>query len=619
MISKMKYLATLLVGATVLGFGACADEWNDHYDSDSGQLVTDAPSLLEHIKADADLQQFGRVLEHVGYDRVLASPQALTVWAPVISSQQADSIIQLYDTEKQADANGRVKRDEENTAITQFVQNHMALYNRSVPDEYSDSIRMLNGKYMVLGGHDLNGVPFVKKNILANNGIMFKLPYMENFFPNVREALTLAPNMTNMANLYNTFDKYELNEQQSVQMGVVDGKIVYADSVLDVSNALYRSLGYIAREDSNYLMLSPTDEVFEREYNEYRPLFNYVDAMANRDSVADLNARFSILRGRIFNINSQKNDYNDSIFNTAYINMNGYYGLNVFFNPKAEGGILNGLTPQTCSNGLLYTDSEGRIDPTLTFKQVRYISATSVQHRSTPLLKYQNENMPISSVIPRSIPDSISTRLEAEFGIELKDDNFIEVAPITYGSSSDNTNTNSSIYFYLPNTFSNVWYNVYVVMVPPSTSGDKVADLPVRFKAYHQARRARPRVSSTSTSPNDDLEFDFTNDATEGSTNLRVPEDETHGSGSYFLTSGTDVDVICLVKGLESKLSCYNAVGSADPIHRFRLTSDVRPTNLGKSQTNVMYINRIFYIPFASKEEAEAYQLDMSNLKEFKE
>ena len=125
----MKYLATLLVGATVLGFGACADEWNDHYDSDSGQLVTDAPSLLEQIKADADLQQFGRVLEHVGYDRVLASPQALTVWAPVISSQQADSIIQLYDTEKQADANGRVKRDEENTAITQFVQNHMAACN----------------------------------------------------------------------------------------------------------------------------------------------------------------------------------------------------------------------------------------------------------------------------------------------------------------------------------------------------------------------------------------------------------------------------------------------------------------------------------------------------------
>ena len=616
--SNIKALVTLLVAAATFGFGACSDEWNNHYDSDSGELITDAPTLMEHIDADRQLANFAKVLRHVGYDRVLASPQALTVWAPVISDDQADSIIALYDAQRQPDANGHIRRDEDNTAITQFVQNHIALFNRSVPSEYADSIRMLNGKYMILSANALGSVPFTQKNIVASNGILYKLPYKENFYPNVREALSLDARLDSVAHYYEMFDKYELNEMQSVQMGIVDGKIVYADSVLDVSNDLYNGragLGYIAREDSNYIFLAPTNEVWRREYEENLPLFNYVNALANRDSVAQLNARYAIIRGRVFNVNQQKNEYRDSIFNTNYIRMSGYYGLNVYQQPKEAGGILAGLTPWQCSNGQVIVDPEGRIDPATTFRQVRYISASSVAHRSTPLLKVNDQNMPQSTITTRSIPDSIT------FDIELKDKNFIEVEPISYGVSV--TNRNSSVYFYLPETFSNTWYNVYVVMVPAYASGTvsraESDNLPVRFQVYHQARRATPRASSSSTSPNDDLEFDFTNDAQDGSTPLTVPDGETHGSGLNFSTTGTEVDVICIAKALESKLSCFNAFGNTDPIHRFRLTSNVRSTALGSTQTNIMRINRIIYVPFASKAEAEAYELDMSNLKEFKE
>ena len=608
-------IKTLLVAATALGVAACSDEWDNHYDNDSGRIVTDAPTLMEQIAADGDLANFARVLRHTGYDRVLASPQALTVWAPVISQQQADSVCALYDNQKVVLG----RRDQDNTAITQFVQNHIALFNRSVPENYNDSIRMLNGKYVILTGSSIGGVEFLKKNSLASNGILFKLPHTQTFYPNVREGLAILPELDSVAAYYDTFDRYELNESQSVQMGIVDGKIVYADSVFDISNRLYNNLGWVAREDSSYLFLAPTNEVWRREYAQYMPLFTYVNNLANRDSVARLNAQFSIIRGRVFNLNQQKNDYNDSIFNTAYRRMTGYYGLNVYQQPKAAGGILAGLTPWQCSNGQILTDPEGRIDPATTFKQVRYISASSPMYRSMPLVKVSEENLPMSTVTTRSVPDTITFE-----GLEIKDNNFIEVEPISYGSGVAGGNRNSTIYFYLPSTFSSVFYNIYVVMMPAYASGlvsrTDASNVPTRFQVYHAARRATPRTSSSSTSPNDDLEFDYTNDASDGSSALSVPAGETHGSGRYFETTGNTADVICIAKGLEAKLSCYNAFGDVDPIHRFRLTTDVRPSALSRGEmTNIMRINRIIYIPFETKEEAEAYQLDMSNLKEFKE
>ena len=609
---NIKQMATLLLGATALNIASCSDEWNSHYDSESGQLVSGAPSLMEHINADPELANFGRVLRHVGYDRVLESPQALTVWAPVITAEQADSVIYLYDLQK----NVLGRRDQDNTAITQFVQNHIALFNRSVPSEYNDSIRLLNGKYKVLTGNTIGDVTFEKKNVLASNGILYKLPYAQTFYPNVREGLSILFGLDSVAAFYDSFDRYELNESQSVQMGIVDGKVVYADSVFDLSNRLY-SIGYVAREDSNYLFLAPTNEVWRREYEQNLPLFNYVNSLANRDSVQRVNAQYAIVRGRIFNINQQKNDYNDSIFNTTYIRMTGYYGLNVYQTPKEAGGILHGLTPWQCSNGIIYRDTEGRIDPATTFQQVRYISASSHQHRM-PQARVGEEPRPLGTMITRSIPDSI------HFDVELKDKNFIEVEPINYGSSLQGGNRNSTIYFYLPNTFSNVFYNVYVVMVPAYASGtvsrDDASNVPTRFKVYHQQRRATPRTSSTSTSPNEDLEFDYPNDESDGSTPLTAPADEPHGSGRYFETSGNDVDVICIARGLQSRLSCYNAIGTVDPIHRFRITTDVRPSAITNgSMTTKLRINRIIYIPFETKEEAEAYQLDLSNLKEFRE
>lgn len=626
-----KYISSLILAlaGAMLGLIACADEWDNHYGGEGLESAVDAPSLLELVKADPDLANFLRVAEHVGYDRVLGSPQSLTLWAPVITSAQADSIISLYDEQKRTlvtmpDGSQRNTKDKDNTAITQFMQNHMALYGRSVSSVYKDSIRMMNGKYMILGADNLNGIPFLTKNVVASNGIMYKLSQKETFFPNVREALELNPLTDSIGAYYRLFDEYELDESSSVQMGVVDGEVVYADSVTNLRNALYDRLGYIQREDSSYMFIVPTTELWKREYEKYHRYFNYVNKMENRDSVANLNADMAIIRGRVFNLNSQHNDYKDSLFNTSYIKQSAYSGLNVFQNPKGtwnpetNEGILDGLEQTICSNGLVYVDNEGRIDPKLTFMQDRYILGTNMRYRSTPRITVNSEPQAQVSVANRTAIDSILYNGQMiDFTKLLKESNFVEIAPETYQNV---VNRNSSMYFFLPNTLSDVYYNVYVVMVPAFADIDGYTEdqvRPTRFNVYRHEREMDVRTDGTS-DPNEDTEFARPN--LDNRHILSLPEGETHGSGTNFETTGDQVDVICIDKAFHTSVSGMNAIGTVDPAIRYRLTTSVRASEINNNLlTNVMRINRIIYVAFETEEEAKAYQLDLSNIKEYRE
>lgn len=608
---------------------SCTDTWDDHYNASSQESAADAPSLYELLKADGDLANFCRVAEYVGYDKVLASPQSLTLWAPVITAAQADSVINLYDEQKRTlvampDGSMRNTKDKDNTAITQFMQNHMALYGRSVSSTYNDTIRMMNGKYMQLTANELNGVPFIQKNLVASNGIMYKLGQKETFFPNVREAMEHSATTDSLAKFYRMFDVYDTDESSSVQMGIVDGEVVYADSVTTLSNALYNRLGYIQREDSSYMFIAPTTELWKREYDKYSKYFNYVYKMENRDSVAALNADLSIIRGRVFNLNSQRNDYKDSLINTQYINQSAYAGLNVFKNPKGtwnpqtSEGILDGLPMTVCSNGLVYTDNEGRIDPKLTFMQDRYILGSNIRYRTVPRITVNSEFQAQVSLTNRTSRDSIEYNGQiVNFSRVLKDNNYVEIAPETYQNV---VNRNSSIYFFLPNTLSDVYYNVYVVMVPAFANADGYVESdvrPTRFNVYRHEREMTMRTDGT-TDPNENLEFARPNQDSRHMIN--VPEGETHGSGTDFLTTGDQVDVICIDKAFHTTVSGMNSLGTVDPALRYRLTTAVKASEINNNRlTNIMRINRIIYVAFETEEEAKAYQLDLSNIKEYRE
>ena len=646
-----QYFKTLAVLATLpLWSLSCTDAWEDHYgDGSTAGTTADAPSLLEHLQADAELAEFLRVVKHVGYDAVLTSPQSLTLWAPVITKAQADSVIAVYEAQKhEVDNNGNLRKDKDNYAITQFLQNHIALAGRSCSSLTNESVRMWNGKYMTMTDKDLDGVPYVAKNIVARNGIMYKLKGKETFFPNVREALELQEDLDSASHFFKMFDVYTLDEQSSVMQDIVDGEIVYADSVMTLSNALYARLGYIQREDSSYIYLAANDDVWKQEYDKYLTWFTYINdsKMANRDSLIQLNARYAIARGRFFNINDQKNEYNDSIINTHHVNSKDYYGLNVFQKPKQEKGILAGLTPIKCSNGLLYKDATGRIDDSLTFTYKRYISPLNRNNYKSRLIKTESSGSndtysPQVAVTTRNIVESTIlygdpiVEIDPETGEEvvsypqtvvkfpeLKDKQYAEIRPASYQGV---TNNKTNLYFYLQSTFSGLYYNVYMVMVPEYARENYDPDevLPCPFKVYYSERALNPTTGKIEKADPDSGDF-----TAEESVN--VPTGETHSSNaSTFLASGTDVDLICIQKAVPTakhgpfKYASYNSFASVSPTQRYRIETTATPIQLkNKTYTNALRINRIIYIPFATKEEADAFELnlsDLSNLKEYKE
>lgn len=643
-------LAIAFLTAGALGFSSCADEWNSHYEGDGSVTAADQPSLYELIKADGTLKEFVRVLDNTGYDKVLNGSQALTVWAPALTTAQADSIIALYNSQKQSiitmpDGSQRYIQDKDNKAITQFLQNHMALYGRTVYEGYSDSLRLMNGKYVMLHENDVNGIPFARKNIVASNGVLYVLQSVQPFSPSVRESLALDADLDSVASFYELLDQYNLDEASSVQRGIVDGRIVYADSVLTLSNQLYSTLGWINREDSSYLFLAPTNEVWASELERFKPMFHYVADIQNRDSVALLNAKMAIIGGRIFNMNDQRGktvEEADTLINTLYVRHKDYYGLNVF----DKTALLGSLTPWYCSNGRVYKDAEGRIDPQRTILEARYLSATSPRDFQVAKLAYNGEIFPSTSASNQTFIDTVTfegVRYETEQLKKenlLRGENFLELAPLTYQGLSP-ANITSRVYFYLPNTFANLYYNVYAVMVPSflALDGYNPTEVkPVPFRVYFHERLETARESygndqSMTDSaflqryPNEDLLYETQNkdaqryDAAKGTGHmLSVPADETHKySDTEFLASGRDIEVICLQKAMHPQFSSYNFLSyNNDPVIRYSIESSASSVGMRlRGQTNVLRINRLIYIPFETEQDALNYQLDLSNLKEY--
>lgn len=636
----LKPLASFFLAVGVLGFGSCSDTWDNHYGNEDNQMAADQPSLYELIKADPTLNEFVRVLDKTGYDKVLNGPQALTVWAPQLTAEEADSVIALYNEQKQQlvtmpDGSVRNIQDKDNKAITQFLQNHIALYGRSVYEDFSDTIRMMNGKYFHLTDQALANIPFERKNVVANNGVLYVLRGKETFHANVREALLLTEGLDSVAAFYTLFDQYSLDELASVQRGIINGRIVYADSVLNLSNQLYSSLGWINREDSSYLFLAPNNEVWAQELERFRPMFNYTKEMENRDSVALLNAKMAIIRGRIFNLKAQVGktvEEADTLMNTIYVRDKDYYGMNVF--NKVQ--LLQGLTPWTASNGRLYVDNNNRIDSKLTFLEARYVQAAGNNFKLGQL--YDGRDfVNLADAEVRTFVDTVTYGKESEakkFDVRqlkrshyLQGDNYLEVTPLTYGSTKS-----GRIYFYLPNTLAGVYYNVYVVMVPAflNSDGYNSSDvLPLRFSAYFHERLDSIRTEALDSAflqqyPNEDLKYEASKK--DNTHILSVPDSETQyrDNATNFLASGNDVDVICIDKARKCSMSSYNQLGRAENIMRYCLVTTGRKSAIGSTQTDVMRINRIIYIPFETAKEAEDFDIRnylnddaTSNLKEY--
>ena len=495
----------------------CADNWQDHYTEDTTLQGT----LWDAISQDGELSNFARVISSTGYNNRLEGSQMFTVFAPTnahFSSAEADKLISRFQEEK-----ARGTREADNQVIRQFVQNHIALFNRSVSGMTNDSITMMNGKYEVLTSTRFGQSEILTSNKYLTNGVLYTVNTPEPYFPNVYEYLSQDGQTDSLYQFLSSYNVYEFDAEESVAGDIVNGKTVYLDSVFHLTNSLLRQYGHINREDSSYLAVVPADETWKQLYDEYKGYFNYNDLTSKRDSMVNTHIHRAIADGIIFNINEQKS-LQDSAISTSYQNLyrnqpnypdQRYY---VYRRPYDNGGAFDGAEEIRCSNGIVLKQKQWNINKTETFYQEIKVEAERSHY--------------VDTIIQAREPLSIRTVPTTNpFYGKVSGNNFVEALPLSTASST-------SVRYKIPDQLSAIGYDIYAVFVPAiayneNASAEERLPCRVRFTLTYQEQDGT--VTSVSLRNPADNAVNFT-------TKADVIDSLLVASDFHFPTCALDID-----------------------------------------------------------------------------
>ena len=367
----MKYnkIISAVLGFLALGAVSCTDTWDDHYKQGS----MGEGNLWESIKSNHQLSNCAKVIEATGYDKSLASSQVFTVFAPTndaFTDADANEVINLYQTDLAKGYKG-----DKNTAIKEFVMNHIALYNYTIANESPDTtIRMMNGKYLGLTNSTFSGKPFTSTNTVTGNGILFTLAEKADYVPNIFEYVKSDPDLDSVKNFLYMSKPYQFHQiifdaSASVPGEIIKGQQHYLDSVTATYNELLDRwlYAYLDAEDSCYYALMPTNKLWKEQYEKNAQLFQYDKQVLGRDSLMYVWPRIYILAGMQFNKTdnpllgtTEAIDSIESPYAISYSNRKRRYGSydihpGLYYKPYAQpDGLFTDIKGQkVCSNGVM--------------------------------------------------------------------------------------------------------------------------------------------------------------------------------------------------------------------------------------------------------------------------
>ena len=431
--NKIKMFA---VAATVLATAACTDTWDEHYGNE-GRPVSDK-SLLQVMEEQRDLGDFLKVLRathvfnnnkptNVTYADLLASDQTFTVWAPKDGQFNVDSLLEECLTVSGDSMCGQ-----------HFVQNHIAHFITNSTD--MKSVLMLNNKYLDASPGFFQGVTYEsgRANEAAKNGILHVLSGELPYLYNVYEALTTLSEYSGIGSFFKRYEKLELDENSSIQSGIVDGNIVYSDSVMVTTNILFSRFDRINEEDSSFIMLVPETRVWDKAYDEAQSYFNY-GSVNQADSLQRLYAHQALIRDLVYNRNIGCSHMADSVYSIAY-NKYDEERRHVYYKPLAAGGIFSSdfvRDTMACSNGAIYNLYEWPFNP----EDIYFYPVKTEAEYESMMTDYEDCTYASRS----SVADSIS-------------DGYLVISPRTNSS-------NWTMEFQVPDVLSGT-YDVCAVVLP---------------------------------------------------------------------------------------------------------------------------------------------------------
>ena len=435
---------------------ACSD-WDDHYDADSSLLSSQQQTLWQNISSNSQLSQFASLLKKAGYDEVLGATQTFTVWAPTDGSFDYDVVNALNST--------RLEKE--------FVENHIARNNYPASGSLSERVFTLNEKLMLFDGngrYTMQDVAVGQPNLASSNGTIHTLNGKIPFRANIYESLNTNDfPLDSISNFFHSYDVKKLNEEKSVQGPMLNGEITYLDSVFDEHNDLFtRFLAYINREDSNYTMIVPTNEAWQKarqamdSYFQYQPSFEFMENTSTgtdqkkvKISISDVGyLRDSVisqllLQDLFYNNNIYDNKKLKTLQTGQTLQADSLYGtyLTKIYSDDARR-LFEGAQRVDKSNGAIWvTDS------------LRMRSWTSWN----PEIIVQGENSLMLSNLVNAADASqrvfvTSGTQNPEVEGKVSRNAYYEIQPVSQS-------TNPGAVYYLPNVRS-ATYSIYIVMVP---------------------------------------------------------------------------------------------------------------------------------------------------------
>lgn len=556
----------VLGAAVIAGCSACTDTIDEHYGISDGVATK---SLWEQIVEQPNLKNFAKVLEKVHYYNnetkasnltykdILQQNNKMTVWAPVDSTFDLDAV--LADIEK-----------DEYSVDHRFVRNHINSFARNVSGSEADSITMLNSKLGILDNSQkkFKDVDIVEANIPATNGVLHKLSATVPFLNNLYEYMQTTPEVSSLYQYFSERDTTYLDENQSVQGGIVNGEVTWADSVMITeSKAFNFSFQYrgetwsglnanLKNEDSTFVMIMPTNTGWDKAIAKTYPYFKYMGfAYANKDdknkegkkvnpdTIQKNQSLMSIVNRLAFSPNRQKDytledfGHTDSLFTTSYIVVDTPYCNDIF----------KGIEPIRVSNGYVYLTDD-----------YRYNVSDDIEVEGESFTYLYSDGINVSTRVNTASVTSTSRNPKIKGSIS--GNSYAYTVPLSL-------NTATNIAYKLPNVLSTK-YDIYAIILP-----ENIQD-----------------TLKTNTMP---LKFAATINYYDGTSEL-----EKSKTSEDFISDTTKVDTVLLFKDFQFPIA-YQGVDNACPTLKLEVTAG--PREINKKYTNSIYVDKI--ILKAKKEE----------------
>jgi len=250
------------VFVVLIAFSCKEDALDDHYGQEDQGLKS---SILETLGNDADYSTFVELVKQTGFEELLSSAQAFTVWAPNNEALALVSADVLNDPD----------------ALTQLIGNHISRFSYSATiNESPVFVKMLNDKYIEFSNESgqvtFGDVDVLEADVLTSNGIVHKLSSVLTVKPNIWGFLN--ENEAEFPILMDYFSQYNeilFDEAKSVKIGTNTlGETVY-DSIFSSSNTQFKTIGDLSSEESRFTFIGLGDDAYTGIYDRFKAYYNY--------------------------------------------------------------------------------------------------------------------------------------------------------------------------------------------------------------------------------------------------------------------------------------------------------------------------------------------------------